>query len=62
MTEQSTAAGRSTGPRHGVIARYRDWLPVTEATPVVSLAEGGTPLLAAPVLSARTGCDVYLKV
>ncbi len=28
----------------------------------VTLQEGGTPLLPAPVLSARTGCDVYLKV
>ena len=46
----------------GVIAEYRDRLPVDEATPVVTLFEGGTPLLPAPVLSARTGCDVYLKV
>jgi len=55
----------SAGPRHpwrGVIAEYRDRLPVDEATPVVTLREGGTPLLPAPVLSARTGCDVYLKV
>jgi threonine synthase len=46
----------------GVIEEYRGWLPVTDATPVVSLLEGGTPLLPAPVLSARTGCEVYLKV
>jgi threonine synthase len=46
----------------GVIAEYRSRLPVTDATPVVSLREGGTPLLPAPVLSARTGCEVYLKV
>ena len=55
----------SAGPRYpwrGVIAEYRDRLPVDEATPVVTLREGGTPLLPAPVLSARTGCDVYLKV
>jgi threonine synthase len=45
----------------GVVAEYRDRLPVDEATPVVTLFEGGTPLLPAPVLSARTGCDVYLK-
>jgi len=45
-----------------VIAEYRDRLPVDEATSVVTLCEGGTPLLPAPVLSARTGCDVYLKV
>src|SRR6201996_1242478 len=46
----------------GVVAEYRDRLPVDEATPVVTLFEGGTPLLPAPVLSARTGCEVYLKV
>jgi threonine synthase len=45
-----------------VIAAYRDHLPVSAGTPVVTLHEGGTPLLPAPVLSARTGCEVYLKV
>jgi threonine synthase len=29
----------------GVIERYRDWLPVTEATPAVTLQEGSTPLV-----------------
>ena len=49
-------------PWRGVIVEYRDRLPtVAEMTPV-TLQEGGTPLLPAPVLSARTGCDVYLKV
>jgi threonine synthase len=37
-------------------------MPVTPGVPVITLQEGGTPLLPAPVLSARTGCDVYLKV
>jgi len=46
---------------HGVIARYRDRLPVTAATPVVSLGEGSTPLLAAPRLSDRLGVELYLK-
>ena len=46
----------------GLIEAYRDRLPVTDATPVVTLHEGNTPLLPAPVLSARPGCDVYLKV
>jgi len=45
-----------------VIDEYREWLPVTDATPVVTLQEGGTPLLPAPVLSGLTGCDVFLKV
>jgi threonine synthase len=46
----------------GLIHQYRDRLPVTDATPVVTLYEGGTPLLPAPVLSERTGCEVFLKV
>ena len=46
----------------GLIDAYRDRLPVSEATPVVTLHEGNTPLLPAPVLSRRTGADVYLKV
>jgi threonine synthase len=46
----------------GLIEAYRDRLPVTDATPVITLHEGNTPLVPAPVLSSRTGCDVYLKV
>ncbi len=46
----------------GVIEEYRERLPVDEATPVVTLREGGTPLVPAPVLSELTGCEVHLKV
>ncbi len=46
----------------GVIEEYRSRLPVTDKTPVITLHEGGTPLLPAPALSDRTGCEVYLKV
>ncbi len=46
----------------GLIEQYRDRLPVTSKTPVITLHEGNTPLVPAPVLSDRTGCDVYLKV
>src|SRR5438270_4194785 len=45
----------------GVIARYRDYLPVSDATPIVSLGEGETPLLEAPRLSNRVGRRVLLK-
>ncbi|MGH8868933.1 MAG: threonine synthase [Actinomycetes bacterium] len=55
-------AGRATRPWRGVIEEYRDRLPVSDTTPVVTLLEGGTPLLPAPVLSERTGCRVLLKV
>src|SRR5690348_2661199 len=46
----------------GLIEQFRDRLPVDEATPVITLYEGNTPLLPAPELSDRVGCDVYLKV
>ncbi|GAA2385673.1 threonine synthase [Nonomuraea africana] len=46
----------------GLIEEYRDRLPVSETTPVVTLLEGGTPLLPANRVSALTGCEVYLKV
>jgi threonine synthase len=49
-------------PWPGVIAVYRDRLPVTDATPVVTLLEGSTPLLEAPHLSERTGARVLLKL
>jgi threonine synthase len=46
----------------GVITEYRDRLPVTAEMPLITLGEGGTPLVRAGLLSERTGCDVYLKV
>ena len=49
-------------PWPGLIEAYRDRLPVTDATPVVTLCEGGTPLIPAGELSHLTGCEVYLKV
>ncbi|WP_067484087.1 threonine synthase [Actinomadura hibisca] len=46
----------------GLIEEYRDRLPVTGTTPVVTLLEGGTPLVPANRVSQLTGCEVYLKV
>jgi len=51
----------TSGVPTGVIERYRDRLPVGPRTPVVSLGEGGTPLLAAPRLSELHGVEVWLK-
>ena len=47
----------------GVIARWRQYLPVTEKTPVISLNEGSTPLIHSPRLSAIVGrgCEVFIK-
>jgi threonine synthase len=46
----------------GLIEEYRDRLPVTASTPVVTLHEGATPLVYACVLSDLTGARVRLKV
>ena len=46
----------------GVIEAYRDRLPVTRETPVVTMLEGGTPLLEAPTLSGMVEREVYLKI
>ena len=46
----------------GLIEEYRELLPVSPSTPVVTLLEGATPLLHADRLSERVGADVWLKV
>ncbi|MFF2675056.1 threonine synthase [Arthrobacter koreensis] len=46
----------------GVIREYADRLPVTDKTEVITLGEGGTPLVHAKALSELTGNEVYLKV
>ncbi|MBA2431367.1 MAG: threonine synthase [Chthoniobacterales bacterium] len=47
----------------GVIARWREFLPVTAATPVISLGEGNTPLIPCARLSELVGrgCEVFVK-
>ena len=45
----------------GVLREYADRLDISEATPIVTLGEGGTPLIEAPALSARTGANVWVK-
>jgi len=47
----------------GLVNKYRDFLPVTENTPVVTLNEGNTPLIYARVISDMIGggIEVYLK-
>ena len=46
----------------GVIDEYRHRLPVSSKTPVVSLREGGTPLVAACILSEMLDNEIWLKV
>src|SRR5262250_1096828 len=44
----------------GVIEEYRKFLPVTEKTPVISLHEGGTPLIRTRNLEAHIGGDLQI--
>ncbi|MDI6892728.1 MAG: threonine synthase [Actinomycetota bacterium] len=45
----------------GVIEEYRDFLPISDRTPVVTLLEGGTPLIYARRLSEELGLEIFLK-
>ncbi|HOW36332.1 MAG TPA: threonine synthase [Candidatus Omnitrophota bacterium] len=45
----------------GIIHRYKEFLPVTDDTPIVTLNEGNTPLIFSPHLTEMIGLDVYLK-
>ena len=53
---------RAREPWRGVIGEYAAHLPDVAANAVVTLGEGGTPLLPARALSELTGCQVHLKI
>jgi threonine synthase len=61
MSMQATNANLSEG--RGVIERYREYLPFSDSTPIISLGEGDTPLIHCLQLSKRVGhgCDVFVK-
>ena len=44
--------------RKGVIERYREYLDVSDDTPIVSLKEGSTPL----ILAERMGAAIHPKI
>lgn len=54
------AAGHTRWP--GLINAYPDRVAIPQGAKVITLFEGGTPLLPAPSLSERTGMQVYLKI
>src|SRR5690606_673796 len=55
-------SGWRTDMSLGLMARFGHRLPITDATPRLTLGEGSTPLVPAPALSERTSCEVFLKV
>ena len=46
----------------GLIDTYKEWLPVTDKTPMLTLQEGNTPLVHMTRLSEQWGIDLYVKV
>ncbi len=62
MRTGATSGLRVHHPWPGVIAAYRERLPVAKDWTPVTLLEGGTPLIFARALSEMTGCTVHLKV
>ncbi len=49
--------------KNGVLARYRDILPVTPRTPIFTMGEGDTPLVRCPNLEKEIGVgELYLKL
>jgi len=45
----------------GILREYRNYLPVTDKTPHITLYEGNTPLIYARHISKELGVKVYLK-
>src|SRR5574344_178424 len=47
----------------GLINKYREYLPVTDKTPIITLNEGNTPLIKADNLAKKIGvkAEIYLK-
>lgn len=60
---RSDAATRLHQGWNGLINAYRDYLPVSDRTPIVTLNEGNTPLIPAPAIAERLGrqVTVYIK-
>jgi threonine synthase len=48
--------------RQGVLDRYREFLPVTDKTPIITIGEGNTPLIRSRVIEKELGCELYFKL
>jgi threonine synthase len=62
-SSQTPSSMKSASGWQGLIETYRAYLPVNDATPVVTLLEGNTPLIPAPAIAQRIGrgVKVYVK-
>ncbi|MCH8064162.1 MAG: pyridoxal-phosphate dependent enzyme, partial [Chloroflexi bacterium] len=49
--------------KRGVLERFREYLPVTDNTPMFSLGEGDTPLVKSRYIGGEVGCEeLYFKL
>ena len=47
----------------GILTKYREFLPITDSTPIISLGEGDTPLVKSNRIGADLGCaEPYFKL
>ena len=61
--EQGLSVAAPSGRGEGVLRRYRQLLPITDATPLITLGEGETPLIRSVRLEAESGCEaLYFKL
>jgi threonine synthase len=58
VTDGSLQTQRDTG----VLRRYGQYLPLTDATPLITLGEGDTPLVRSRRIEAKLGCSLYFKL
>lgn len=62
MTLSLSTAKSHRQPWPGLIEAYREYLPVSEKTPIVTLLEGNTPLIPVPAIAERIGRQVRVFV
>ena len=61
MTAKLVQPVRSETGGRGIIARYADFLRLTDKTPRISLNEGSTPLIASANIGPELGLDLHFK-
>jgi threonine synthase len=62
MSANSLPAARAASARPRLVERYREFLPITDATPIISLGEGNTPLVRLDHIGKRIGVpNLYVK-
>jgi threonine synthase len=63
MKADIAARAADDAPGRGVLRRYADQLPLTDATPMISLGEGDTPLVRSKSIERDAGCEaLYFKL